>query len=93
MPIPRRLLSPMTFCYHKGVSMGYVSNLNPSTKYHFPHILLTVVERTGIWLLELATVLAKGHAIYPSRFYLPSFFVAILMAQLSMKFTNPLFDP
>ena len=44
-------------------------------------------------LLELATVLAKGHAIYPGRSYLFSFFVTILMAQVSMKFTNRPLDP
>ena len=70
--------------------MGYASNLNLVI---FPRVLLTAVERTGIYLLELATVLAKGHAIYPRRSISFSFFVTIVMAQLSMKFTNHPLDP
>ena len=64
--------------------MGYASNLNLAI---FPRVLLTAAERAGIWLLKLATVLA----IYPRRSYLFSFFVTILMAQLSMKFPNRTF--
>ena len=71
--------------------MGYASNLNFAI---FSCVLLTAVERAGIiWLFELATVLAKVHAMYPRRSYLFSFFVTILMAQLSMKFTNRPLDP
>ena len=65
--------------------MGYTSNHNLAK---FSRVLLTAVKRAGIGLLELATVLAKGHAIYPRRSYLFSFFVTIPMAQLSMKFPN-----
>ena len=64
--------------------MGYASNLNLAI---FPRVLLTAVEKAGIWLLKLATVLA----IYPRGSYLFSFFVTILMAQLSMKFPNRIF--
>ena len=70
--------------------MGYASNLNLAI---FPCVLLTAVERARTWLLELATVLAKGLAIYLRHSYLFSFFITILMAQLSMKFTNHPLDP
>ena len=65
--------------------MGYASNLNLAI---FPRVLLTAVERAGIWLLEPAMVLTKDHATYPRRSYLFLFFVTIFVAQLSMKFAN-----
>ena len=70
--------------------MGYAPNVNLAI---FPRLLLTAVERAGIWLFELAMVLVKGHAVNPRRSCLFSFFVTILMAQFSMKFTNHPLDP
>ena len=64
--------------------MGYASNLNLAI---FPRVLLTAVERAGIWLLELATVLVKGHAMYRSCSYLFSYFRHHTDGA-TLKFTN-----
>ena len=50
--------------------MGYASIHNLA----ITRVLPRAVERAEIWLLELATVLAKGHAIYRSCSFLFSFF-------------------